>query len=414
MKIIAIQNKENLQTFKAGKSILYSDFDGTLLAQPLHDIYNGSKEAKEKSVQGFNKYFQDFQNFIDDTKGKFSIKINTGRRIDSDPVDGFIPTLEKMIESGIKLPKIDSVITSEGGDIYHFNSDGTINPIKDAVKTEQIKKACGWDNDIINEALEETSSKFGTNYRFVNDRGSYKLSVAIDDNTKLSQFIENLQEILEPQMGIKIKSNDVEIGYRIRQKGIKIVPLINGHRIHKDFDIKYALENAIKENDFLIVAGDADNDKEALNIFRYLKNPPNGEIPSSVGEITEDYVSTVKEEIDNLPIKIMFIKPSKNCTNEKTLKLCDFMTALEKYFPKKVQIVEETKLDGENNFLNAIKCAIKDYEKENKVFAKNFNEKVTKNIFKTKIISCIIGVATRLTTISIFLKHKKLQPKNNI
>ena len=52
-----------------------------------------------------------------------------------------------------------------------------------------------------------------------------------------------------------------------KTKGIKLKPLIGKHHIHKDFDTKIALKNTIRDNDFLIVAGDADNDKEALNIF---------------------------------------------------------------------------------------------------------------------------------------------------
>lgn len=407
MKISIIQQKMNISSFKAGKITLYSDFDGTLLPQPLHDIYNGTKEAKEKSVEGFNKYFKEFQNFIDETKGKFSIKINTGRRLCGDNKEGFEPTLSKMRESGIVLPQIDSIITSSGGDIYHFNNDGTINHTKDILKTKQVKDACGWDWDEITKTLNEVANETGTKYKYVNDRGSYKLSVALDDKKQLSSFQKRLQEILTPKMGIKIELGDVKITPNTKESGLKLSPIISGHGIHKDFDIKNALKSAVQNNDFLIIAGDADNDKEALNIFRYLKKTPSDKIPTSTVEITPEYISKVKREVNDLPIKIMFIEPNKNCTDTKTLKLYDFMLEQEKHFPKKVQIVKETKLEGENNFLNAIKSSIEEYSAENKVFDKNFKGKTIKNFSKSKIILMISIATALLSGIFILYKHKK-------
>lgn len=210
-------------------------------------------------------------------------------------------------------------------------------------------------------------------------------------------------------MGIKIKSDYVKINPNEKELGLKLSPMINGHGIHKDFDVKTALKKAIKEKDFLIVAGDADNDKEALNIFRYLNKTTSDKIPTSAREITPEYISTVKNEVNTLPMKIMFIEPNKNCTDERTLKLYDFMLEQEKYFPKKVQIVKETKLDGENNFLNAIKNSIEEYSQENKVFCKNFKGKTIKNISKSKVILIIVSIVALLGGIFTLYKYKKNQ-----
>lgn len=410
-----ISVSKNLSTtysnsFKAGRATLYSDFDGTFLPQPLHDIYNGSSEAKERSVRNFNKYFRDFQNFIDSTKGKFSIIINTGRRLNGDNKDGFEPTLMKMRESGIVLPKIDSLITSSGGDIYKFNADGTLNPSKEMSKLLQIKKVCGWDNEEIVKALDIATEEIGCKYKFVNNRGSFKLSTVIDDTKKLSELKNRLSEILNPKMGIDISISDVTNNGR-KQTGLKLSPLINNHHLHKDFDVKNALKNAISNNDFLIVAGDASNDKEALNIFRYLTNPPAGKIPTSSSEITTEYIDKVKSEIDKLPIKIMFIEPNLSCTDQRTLKLYEFMQSLEKQFPKKVKIVKETKLDGENNFLNSIKSAINEYSGENQIFSRNFNSKINKKLSKSKLI-LILGTIS-LILIGLYHLYKKNKSKTN-
>ena len=55
--MIIMPIKQSNLNFGAGKSILFSDFDGTLLPQSLHDVYNGNTEQKKNAVEGFNKYF---------------------------------------------------------------------------------------------------------------------------------------------------------------------------------------------------------------------------------------------------------------------------------------------------------------------------------------------------------------------
>ena len=381
MKILNIANNHLLPTFKAGKSILYTDFDGTFLAQPLYDVYNGSTEAKKQSVNNFNSYFRNFQDYIEKTNGKFSINITTGRRLNYDDKEGVEPTYLKMKQEGIIFPKIKSLITSSGGDIYYFNQNGSIDHTPSKTKASQIKQACGWDNEEIKNTLDDIAKELECNYSFTDDRGNYKLSIQIKDSSKINRFYQKICETLNPKMNAEIKISDVKVKSKnshqtTRTKGIKLKPLIGKHHIHKDFDIKIALKNAIRDNDFLIVAGDADNDKEALNIFKYLKNPPNGFIPTKPTDITAQYLKQTKKEIDSLPIKLLFIRPKKTETNPKVLELLNFMEAQQKLFPKKVEIIEKTQIGKDNNLLDAIKSSTINYAKKNLAFAKKFDKKL--------------------------------------
>ncbi len=362
--------------FGAGKSFLYTDFDGTLLAQPLHDIYGSDDARKETSVSNFNKYFGEIQEYIEKTQNKFEIILTTGRRLFGDKQEGFEPTCQKMTQAGIRLPRIKSIITSEGGDIYHFRADGTIDRTPDASKANAIKQACGWDNNEIKSILDKISQETGIGYKFVDSRGSYKLSILPDDASKVDIFYSKLTSALEGRAQAKSKIDDVkayldDVSYS-RVRGIKLEPVVNGEALHKDFDTKIALKRAIENNDFLLIAGDADNDKESLNIFRYVKPPEGLTCPQKLNEITAEYVQATRDEIEKLPLKILFIKPKSSNPDLRTFALHEFMRRQERLFPKKVKVVEQTQIGANNNFLDAIKSSISEYASENKLFALHF------------------------------------------
>ena len=385
MKINQINPKNNPINFRSGKAILYSDFDGTFLPQSLKDIYIGEKAEKQKSIIGFNKYFKDFQDFIDKTKNKFEINITTGRRLNpNDRHDGFKQTYDKILKEGVVLPKINSLTNSKGGDTFYFNPDGTINPNPSKAKISQIKKLSDWDSDIINQTIKEISLDINSKYN-IDSKDTFHLSIETENKFALVRF----QKRLADKMDISIKIDE--------DGAIKLTPKINSKSLDKSFDTILALKEAQKNNDFLLVAGNARNDKEMLNIFNYVSYPIKN-VPYKASDIDLDYVKKIKKEIDNLPIKILFIKPKdiKNI-NEKDLELYEFMKKCEELFSKNVQIVEQTELYNKNNFLDAIKKSILSYSKRNLGFLKKFNYK-SYLISKISLIgsASLIGLAIAL------------------
>ena len=418
MRVSAINHTNSFKiSFGAGKCILFTDFDGTFLPQSLRSIYNGSEEEKKSAVQGFNKYFSDFQDFITKTRNKFEIIITTGRRLNKQDKDGFLPTYQKMKEEGIKLPNIKELITSSGGDIYSFSQNGDINPQMQISKNHYMKKITGWDNDLINKTLKDISKELNVDYELVDDRGSYKLSLNISNKSKIDDFYSALKTTLEKKIKCKVKMGSINLDDGSKTYGIKLYPLIDGIKLNKSIDTKIALQTAIQNNDFIVIAGDASNDKEMLNIFNYIKMPNNKKIPTKASEITFDYILQTKKEIDALPIKLLFIKPTQLNNNDAgKLELYSFMQKQANLFPEKVSIVDETILHGENNFLKEIKKSIKNYAEKNQTFKEEWKNILNSNIMtkqpdahRKNIIFFVISAIT-LLGIGIYKKFFANQP----
>lgn len=403
--------------FGAGQSVLYSDFDGTFLAQPLHDVFSYNTRKRSAGVENFNKYFSQIQDFIDETKGKFEIIITTGRRLFGDRKEGFENTYQEMRDYGIKFPKIKSIITSEGGDIHHFRVDGSIDRTPDPQKAKAVKEACGWDNAQIKAALDDVAQQTGVGYRFVDHRGSYKLSIALDDTSKTEDFYSRLISALEGKMQInstigKVKTYNKLDDFYQRVDGIRLEPHIDGSYLHKDFDTKAAIKRVAANNDFLIIAGDADNDREMLNIFNYVRTPDGMKKPERAGQITDEYIRATKDEIEKLPVKIFFIKSGNE--DPRVLSLFEFMKEQAGLFPKKVQVVEETQVGQNNHFLDAIKDSITNYASENSCFKKALEDnpeflkesgiKLTKNHGKRVLAG--IALAAVITGIGAYVCRK--------
>ena len=77
MIIRPLQHENNINC-TSGKSTLFTDFDGTFLPQPLHDLYNGSPAAKNEAVSNLNIYFSQIQDFITRKKGDFGPRPRLG------------------------------------------------------------------------------------------------------------------------------------------------------------------------------------------------------------------------------------------------------------------------------------------------------------------------------------------------
>lgn len=315
--------------FKAKDVTLFSDFDGTFF----------------QSSAVNNDYFQAFDDFRGERKDKFKIFITTGRRLEGGS-GGFLGTFNSLKSGGYKLPKLDGIITCEGGDVFLFNSKGEIDKTPLAQKRALMKQKTGWDFEFIMEGLKNISQKLGTEFTPVDKRSFHKISLVVDDSEKLEAFADEIDDFFidnKISAGAELKQVNADSG---KQLGIKLSPRMNGHHIHKDFDIFHALKNAQRENDFVIVAGNEKNDKELLNLFNYI-----GERRiDSVEKIPKKGLEEMIAKIKKLPIGIIFVDSPDSAVSPKLAEMKKFIEAQQKLFPDKVRIISETK-SGERNTL---------------------------------------------------------------
>ena len=145
--------------FCAGKTRLYTDFDGTYFPFSQDSIRRDDKESISKA----NKMYSDFRNFTNKAKGKFSILITTGRN--KWEMFGALNDFKKS-KLNINLPNgyIFNNGVEEIKDISNENLSADLNPELFRRK-EDIKQ--------IISKLEENSSVSGS-YAFMS---IYELSI---------------------------------------------------------------------------------------------------------------------------------------------------------------------------------------------------------------------------------------------
>lgn len=362
-----ISQNSNSISFQAGKSILYTDFDDTFLPQPLDGLY-GNCAGRVSTVMDVNDYFAQIQNFVDEKKGKFGIVITTGRRFGDIRRKGFEPFYKEMLAAGIKFPKVEKLITSNGGDVFSFRADGSLNPRPDAAKAELVKTLTGWDIDKVKELIKNAGEAVGVGYKFVNPKGNYDLSIKLDDVSKNSDFFNYLNRKMPKNMRYELKIKDIKDydgeGFYKESLGIRLAPTIDGKKLHKGIDTFAAVQSAIKNNDFVIVAGDSTNDKKMLNIFRYV-DVGQSWYPEDAGEVTDILVERTRKQIDDLPLKILFVK--RVTDNPNLLVLQGLMEKIAEVFPNKVRILNPTRYGQRNYYLEAVEGAVNEYEAKLKV-----------------------------------------------
>lgn len=335
-------------TFRAKDVTLFTDFDGTMLQQSLKSVGN---DFTGEVVQGYNDYFQAFDDLRSERNGKFKVFITTGRRLEGEDGHGFLRTYNFMRENGIRMPKLDGIITSEGGDIFQFMPNGDIDKTPSAQKRQLVKERTGWDLEKVRKTLRKISEKLGVNFRQVDEKSFHKLSIVLDDNRKLGDFYDELAESLKhKEISGKAKiSTHVKDGDR-KVPGIKIGAKYCGSSIHKDFDVKEALEAALRERDFVIVAGNESNDKELLDLFRYGGSRKGWR--DYMGMPEKDKLN-VLDRIKKLPIGVIFVDAPAEAATQKQKDLREFMIRQQELFPDKVLIVERSQFGGENTLVSA-------------------------------------------------------------
>jgi len=362
---ISIINTAHKPSFGAGKTSLYADFDETFAPKSLAPIRNNIAGEKQTLVSGYNKFFSQFQNFLNEKKGLFEINISTGRKVGTEHSRGFLSTYNVMRRAGVNFPQINSVITAEGGDIFKFSpktGDLITAPLRG--KLDIIKQKSGWDRKVVDQLVEQTAKEVQGTYRITDPRSSHKLSIVLDDNAKLQLFKDTLQQKFENagiNTNIHTSSHVLDYnpdGSKNILLGIKAEPLIDGQKIKKDFDVKLAIKDALKNKDFVIAAGDADNDKEMLNLFNYLGHRDIKKA-KDIKSLDKELISDLQKKIKDLPIGVIFVDHSAERVSyhkeHKLLALSEFMKEQQKIFPDRVKIIKKSNLDDKNYLLDAIK-----------------------------------------------------------
>ena len=430
-------------TFKSGKINIYSDFDGTYFPvwqKDLHDI-------KPDCVQEINAEFKNFDNLLKKTKGDITFKITTGRTF------GEFKGMTDLINSkGLQMPYPDSFISKNGSDEFIKIKDSKEIFPYDYSKTElekeaDIEKISGWNKSVktkIKELLEkfhfeiiEHDSEYsvkdhgaGSLFSNVNydsfeladgmsPQSEWKVGLRRDGNLKINisypydmihvperkaayDDIHREFEKFLTESNIKFVKNEFVDNFGGNRPTVEYYPQMkNGKGLSKLFDTKLAVERAIRNNDFVITAGDGINDYEMLNPLNYLEGDTDLANPATVGKLKK------------LPFIGVVIKGENSG-----------LEGLYSEFGKYGKIIEVEK----GHLKDGIITAIKQYAKNNSEFMSGMSEslknmlgiaaesieKVSQNNKSSgKIIAIIGALAAGISGIVYALKAKKEQEVQN-
>ena len=309
-----IQNKTFKQSFGNGRIKLYADFDRTFLPSTQKGIQNLGNASQ---VPALISYFDNFARFLSRAGDTVRFSITTGRNL------GEFKILASIIRAkGLKMPMPDSLITKNGGDeflreggIDEFSRTGKFPFLRpNPAKRDRIKRQTNWDGAIVRAKIEEI---LGYGYDFdirrpvstnsPNDYGDKSLFHTFRDDfnpqnpqfTPMSPWVVSIRQ--DGDLGISLgfpknmryaqdriqAEHDIigQIEQFFNEKGISrsiqkhdkdgdcgghptltFTPTDKG----KFYDSQQAVEEAIKENDMVIVAGDSSNDVQMLNPICYL------------------------------------------------------------------------------------------------------------------------------------------------
>ncbi len=252
-----VNRRGNAVSFKAGKTILISDHDGTYMPLPYkHDSICRSKPPIDKIA--FQEYFDRFKAFITAIKGtgsesKFWFSLTTGRNVHE-----FNYYLRKIREQGLTIPLPDSVITCNGQDEFYLRKD-TPDYFKSSFrraflendvnleKREWIKKLTGgWDGDVIRKYIKDILSNPGivipldaTDKMFFFAQNGTKIepdTIAhelINSNKTEEEMRHHIEEIAKPLIESKTGKERDDFLWAIGEYAHELFEIRNGkYRFH--------------------------------------------------------------------------------------------------------------------------------------------------------------------------------------
>lgn len=313
MRIANIRSSNINIAFGTGKSFLYSDFDGTYMPFEHKDIcffdaYKNNEEVRKL----FKHCFLPFKDFLNRFGDKFNFAITTGRNRPE-----FNYFLDRLKSQGADLPKPDTLITCDGKDIFYKQDGQFPSGTVDLSKRSFLSKMLNWKPEIlipqirdiilrtpttdhrrvriietpINKSIEDYGEisleyrlKYGLtlerNFASFNEGYDFSPYIVFSNNADLERTKSRLEalfrrENINASVSLCQRDWDIKQGGSYQSLSIKPRPK-NGFwkdkKINKLIDTHKKVEDIYKNrtNDLVIVAGDAGNDEDMLNIFNYV------------------------------------------------------------------------------------------------------------------------------------------------
>lgn len=370
---------EDIRTYKplkfgTHKVRIFSDFDGTYLPAS-HKTLTGSGTPDE--LNRLNRYFSAVDEYLSANKENVELTVTTGRNHGE-----FHSILEAARRVGVKIPLPKSLIVKNGGDEFlktasdsgfYTNNQAPFLKVN-LQKQVALKKLTGWEGSSIKaniiailksynfEIREDATTNSKRDYgdmstlyhvddHFDHDGSRSPWVVALRRDGDLKFYIgfpkdmlhhhkrkvafEDIKKQLKNAIGkdatfqMEVNTKDWEYG---NHPSISIWPKINGRALTKAFDIQEAVKHAELSDDFVITAGDGDNDFEMLNPAEFIKLPES--LKKTVAEKglidkPAEFIKLVKEnpflrdQLDSLPFKGIIVKAHNRKLSPKLQQLVD-------------------------------------------------------------------------------------------
>lgn len=386
--------------FGAGKTKLYTDFDGTFMPFLHNDVCNNNELSQNShKILQFNTMYSKFDEFCKKTQEKFNFIITTGRN--KHEFDFFI---NKIKQQNLKFILPEKLITTDGGDSFDKSASNEFELSKNKI-VHLAKTSNGWNKDkilvdlkqIINKKdsriiiidssankhqydYEDLSLEYNINKSNAKDKRYYasfvkdselSLDIAFPNNMDISEIETAFKDYFEEQnLKVKIKKYEPDLGSIIPEynesgtyhlmpaKVLSIKPMINENTsLTKLYDAKQKVSENIKDktDDLVIVAGDGSNDESMLNIFNYL------DLYGMKVAKNTDYDELIENEevltkLIELPLVSIIVGQDKNLDHLRKIG--------EKLDQKGIHKIISV-IDPKSDFLNSIKQGMLNYSEVN-------------------------------------------------
>lgn len=219
-------NNSQTLSFKAGKTLLITDFDFTFNPKALEDKYLPKGVKCYEDIA--NPYFKKFCDLQKRLKNYFKIFISSGRKegTERNQCDFIFQRFSKLDKAN--RPKIDGVIENNGGNFLKVNQDGDVvflskddeknaqrNIVRKQLQEKETGQEIGKDLDVV-IALKEAKQK--DDFVIVSGDGTNDCSflniysyVDLPKGTKIPQNIQESEHLLKTMPEIKNQISDLPL-----------------------------------------------------------------------------------------------------------------------------------------------------------------------------------------------------------
>ncbi len=316
MKLLPLNGyiKNSFVNFKAGHTSIYSDFDGTYMPYPHHQVCFTDTFVNDHNQRNrFSQLYSNFKKFIQSGRKDLSFILTTGRtKAEYEYIE------KKILEKNLEYYKPETLITSNGNDKYirEKNTDWSFdsarndairrkynipdrklivsdlkNILKSQIKdiviidTKVNKSEADYGKDSMEFALKGMDGNYLNHYAaFVQDE-EFRFDIAFSPNIDVHKVVGAFQKYFDERgILLKVDCNPCDkhnltpvfySKYRYELKPaatLSIEPMADNKRLTKLYDIKNDVKKIIQKSsdDLVIAAGDGDNDLDMLNPLNYL------------------------------------------------------------------------------------------------------------------------------------------------